>query len=109
MVLSTLLRWWRGSRAALSRLEVILYTRQGCHLCEDAWLELEQLREHFGFELRAVDIDADPALLDAHSERVPVIAVNGKERFWGRVNFVLVRRLLEAEARRSSRRGAAGK
>lgn len=103
MVLAALLRWWRGMPAALAHLQVVLYTRRGCHLCEDAWPELLRLRQQFGFELTAVDIDADPALVAAHGTRVPVIAIDGKERFWGRINFVLLRRLLDAEASRRAK------
>jgi hypothetical protein len=46
-----------------------------------------------------VDIDTDPNLKSAYETEVPVVAVNGKVRFRGRVNPVLLNRLLEAESR----------
>lgn len=72
--------------------EVVLYTRHGCHLCDDA---AELLRRH-GLEPMAVDIDADPALRERYTTCVPVVVIDGKERFRGRVNEVLLKRLLNA-------------
>jgi glutaredoxin len=68
----------------------ILYTRQGCHLCDDA---REVLVRH-GLSPRAVDIDADPELVAKYTACVPVVMIDGRERFRGRVNEVLLRRLL---------------
>jgi glutaredoxin len=75
-----------------------MYTRQGCHLCDDAWRLLEGARHRYGFRLEAVDIDADPELQRRHGEQVPVVTVNGKLRFWGVINRPLLERLLRAEA-----------
>ena len=86
--------WWgRRQRPAL---DVVLYTRQGCHLCEDAWAELAAARQRHGFRLSLVDVDSDPRLVAEHGEHVPVVTVNGQVRFRGRVNRVLLERLLTA-------------
>jgi glutaredoxin len=71
---------------------VVLYTRRGCHLCEDA---LAILRRH-SLRPRLVDIDADPALRRQYNDCVPVVEIDGRERFRGRVNEVLLTRLLAA-------------
>jgi glutaredoxin len=71
-------------------MKVNLYTREGCHLCEDARRVLE---EH-GLEPAVVDIDADPALCERFTECVPVVEIDGQIRFRGRVEPVLLRRLL---------------
>ncbi len=47
-----------------------------------------------GFTLTAVDVDADPALARRHGECVPVVSIDGKVRFRGRVNAVLLERML---------------
>jgi glutaredoxin len=73
---------------------VVVYTRAGCHLCDEAWDYLAAERDRRGFELTAVDVDADPALRQEFGECVPVVAVDGKVRFRGRVNPVLFRRLV---------------
>ena len=61
--------------------EVTLYTRRGCHLCEDAEAVLRAARERTRFALRLVDIDADPELAGRYGVRVPVVAIDGVEHF----------------------------
>jgi glutaredoxin len=85
-------------RARRARPQVTFYTRRGCHLCEDAWQLVQAARRKYDFELTARDVDEEPALAAAHGECVPVVAVNGKVRFRGRVNAVLLERCLRAEA-----------
>jgi len=69
---------------------VILYTRSGCHLCEEAHAVL--LRH--GVTPTLHDIDADSSTLAEYDECVPVVEINGKVYFRGRVNEVLLRRIL---------------
>ena len=69
---------------------VILYTRDGCHLCDDA----HDLLRRYGVAPQLVDIDADPQLLERFDCCVPVVEIDGKVRFRGRVNEILLRRLL---------------
>ena len=56
---------------------VIVYTRLGCHLCESA---AEILKSH-GLAPRLVDIDQDPELVERYDECVPVVVIDGRERF----------------------------
>jgi hypothetical protein len=94
-MLSWLFFWQRRS---LEHLQVQMLTRSGCHLCEEAWQQLEIARKRHGFTLNAVDVDADPDLVSKYGNCVPVVLVNGKVRFRGRINPVLLTRLLHAEA-----------
>jgi glutaredoxin len=71
-------------------MHVVLYTRRGCHLCDDA---LAVLRRH-GLAPRLIDIDADAQWRERYNECVPVVEIDGKERFRGRVNEILLSRLL---------------
>jgi hypothetical protein len=64
---------------------------------------LQAARQRHRFQLEVVDIDSDAALVSAYGEQVPVVTVNGRVRFRGRVNPSLLERLLRAE-RRASRR-----
>ncbi len=73
--------------------DIVFYTRQGCHLCDDA----KALLESFGLNFREVDIDRDPELQARYNECVPVVVIDGRERFRGRVSEVLLRRLLDAK------------
>lgn len=86
-------RWGRMGGATV---EIVMYTRHGCHLCEDAWRLLERERQRHGFTLRQVDVDSDPQLRNDYGECVPVVTVDGRVRFRGRINPVLLRRLLVA-------------
>jgi hypothetical protein len=61
MGLSSLLGWWRWPARPV-QLEFVMYTRQGCHLCEDAWQLLEAAQARHGFGLTSVDVDSDPRL-----------------------------------------------
>ena len=72
--------------------EVVLYTRAGCHLCDDA---LDVLSRH-GVQPRLVDIDQDTTARELYNECVPVVEIDGKVHFRGLVNEVLLRRLLGA-------------
>ncbi|MCE9544044.1 MAG: glutaredoxin family protein [Planctomycetia bacterium] len=78
------------SNSRESQHRVILYTRVGCHLCDDA---RDLLRRH-GLEPEEIDIDRDPRLLAQYNECVPVVEIDGKVRFRGRVDEMLLRRLL---------------
>ena len=57
---------------------VTLYTRPGCHLCDDARAALERLRAQVEFELHEVDIETDDKLHAAYLERIPVICLDGE-------------------------------
>ena len=70
--------------------QVLLFTRAGCHLCEQAE---EVLRRH-GLVATPIDIDADPQLRKRYDTCVPVVVIDGKERFRGQVNEILLQRLL---------------
>jgi glutaredoxin len=87
-------RWWGWWRSRVR--QVVLYTRRGCHLCDDAWALLERARRKHGFSLSQVDVDGDPELVRAYGLQVPVVLVDGRVRFRGRVNPVLLERLLRA-------------
>jgi len=56
---------------------VTLYTRPGCHLCDDAREKLLAVRERTPFTLEEIDIEQDDALHRAYLERIPVIDVDG--------------------------------
>jgi glutaredoxin len=58
---------------------VTVYSKPGCHLCEDAMRELRRLRPELGFELEERDILQDDALHRAYFERIPVVALDGEE------------------------------
>jgi glutaredoxin len=70
--------------------EVLLYTRAGCHLCDEAL----QILERYGLVVRKIDIDVQSELKPLYDQCVPVVVIDGRERFRGRVDEVLLKRLL---------------
>ena len=60
---------------------VTLYTRPGCHLCDDARDAIGRVRAHADFDLVEIDIESDDALHRAYLERIPVVALDGQELF----------------------------
>jgi len=75
--------------------EFVLLSRVGCHLCDDARQLLEHLRSEFEFTVRIVDVDGDADLVRQYGDKVPVILVDGRSRLWGRINPVLLRRIIK--------------
>lgn len=65
-----------GSEAAR---ELVLYSRDYCHLCHDMIEALRPLEGALGFRLRVVDVDADPALERRYGEKVPLLEAGGEE------------------------------
>jgi glutaredoxin len=60
---------------------VTLYGKPGCHLCEDARAAIDHARASHAFELIEIDISLDPGLNREYGERIPVVAIDGVERF----------------------------
>lgn len=58
---------------------VTLYTKEGCHLCEQALDVIEQVRQKAPFELILRDILDNPADYDLYKHDVPVVTLNGRE------------------------------
>jgi glutaredoxin len=74
------------------KLNVVLYTRDGCHLCEEA----QEVLGDFGFSPTIIDIDADSNLRERFDTCVPVVEIDGKIRFRGRVDPALLRRIVRS-------------
>jgi glutaredoxin len=60
---------------------VTIYSKPDCHLCDEALEVLARVRRDHEFELIEHDITRDDALLRAYFERIPVVAVDGRELF----------------------------
>lgn len=68
-----------GRLAIAYPLDVTLYTREGCHLCEEAKEQMAPLLREFGASLREVDVDADPTLYERYTNEVPVIFLGSRK------------------------------
>lgn len=85
---------WNPSHTGRRFNSVILYTREGCHLCDEA-KELLETYGKFLPPISEVDIDKDAILIAKFTTCVPVVEIDGKIRFRGRIDEVLLRRLIE--------------
>lgn len=75
-------------------MKIILYSKAGCHLCDEARDHLEDLAADHPFELDEIDIRRDEALFERYRYRIPVIVVDGVERLEGRIGAEDVRALV---------------
>jgi glutaredoxin len=83
--------------AAAGELDVTLYTRPGCHLCEEAKGVMAPLLAEFGARLREVNVDEDAVLRERYGCDVPVIFLGTRKIAKHRVAAGQIRRRL-AEA-----------
>ncbi len=81
--------------AAAGPREVTLYTRPGCHLCEDAKTAIEPLLREFGASLHEVNIDKDAVLEERYGWDIPVIFIGARKAAKHRVDVEQFRRQLE--------------
>ena len=77
---------------------VTLYTKPGCHLCDDARVVVEQVCADLGEAYAEVDVSTSPELLARYGEEIPVTFVDGAQHDFWRVD---PRRLRAALASRS--------
>jgi len=60
---------------------VVLFSRPGCHLCDEARAVIEAVRADEGFVFEEIDIETDDELVRDYGIRVPVIAIDGEDSF----------------------------
>lgn len=85
--------------AACGPRDVTLYSRPGCHLCEEAKAAIAPLLREFGAVLREVNIDEDSVLKERYGWDIPVIFIGAHKGAKHRVDPVQFRRQLEEATR----------
>ena len=73
---------------------VVMYSRPGCHLCDEARAVIEAVCGEYGIAFAEVDITGSPALLDAYGDQIPVTLVDGRQHDFWRVDAERLRRAL---------------
>lgn len=69
--------------AATAGSRVVVLTRAGCHLCDEAIAVVAAVCAEVGASWTTRDVDADPALRRRYTEEVPVTFVDGAQHdFW---------------------------
>ncbi|UDY23879.1 glutaredoxin family protein [Nocardioides sp. Kera G14] len=81
----------------MSEPRVTLYTRPGCHLCDEARSVVEAVCAELGEEYAELDVDGDgfdPALRERFTDEVPVTYVDGRQHDFWRVDPARLRAAL---------------
>jgi glutaredoxin len=78
----------------MKKATVIIYTRPGCHLCDEAKTAIGASECDDEFSLEEVNIDEDPTLRERYGYDIPVIFINGVKVFKHRVDPVEFKRKL---------------
>ena len=73
---------------------VTLYSRPGCHLCDDARQVVERVCADLGTSYDEVDITTSPDLLAAYGDQIPVTLVDGERHDFWRVDEARLRAAL---------------
>lgn len=76
----------------LKPARLVLYERDGCHLCDEARVLLDEMLASDGYT--RIDIDADDDLVLRYGFRIPVIALDGVDRLEGPITAPEIRALL---------------
>ena len=70
----------------MSKSHVIVYSRPGCHLCDDAKAAILNAGCSDQFVLEEINIESDEELLRKYKYDIPVIMIDGVETFMHRVS-----------------------
>lgn len=64
---------------------ILLYTRPGCHLCDEAKAALARVRARTGVGYTEIDISDNSDLTAEYGDRIPVVILDGREHGYWRV------------------------
>lgn len=78
----------------VAAMNVIMYTKTGCPLCEKAKQILVELQDEYAFHLQEVDIYQDDDLLEKYQLMIPVVVIDGEEVAFGQIQKVEIRKRL---------------
>jgi len=81
--------------SAAKPLDVTLYSRPGCHLCEEAKAAIEPLLREFGANLHEVNINEDKILMERYAFDIPVLFLGPRKVAKHHVNPLQFRRQLQ--------------
>jgi glutaredoxin len=88
-----------GMQTAMATVALALYTRPGCHLCDDMKAVVQPLARELGCALDEIDITGNATLEARFGNEIPVLFVDGRKAFKYRVTEPELRRRLQDERR----------
>ena len=78
----------------MSKPHVIVYSRPGCHLCDEAKAVIQNAVCSDNFTLEEINIESDDELLRKYKHDIPVVTIDGVEAFRHRVNADEFKRII---------------
>ena len=75
--------------------KVVIYTKADCSLCDKAKEIIERVRQDIEFDLSQVDITTDEAIFERFQNTIPVVTIDGIERFKYKVSEKNLRKFLK--------------
>lgn len=84
-------------------VEILIYGRKGCHLCDEAERDIREETAGYPVRISKVDVDVDAALRRSFGDQVPVVMIDGRKAFKLRVDRRRLRRHLDAVVRERPR------
>jgi glutaredoxin len=79
---------------------ITVYSRHGCHLCENAEASLQELKKELDFDLSVIFIDGDSELEKLYGHEVPVVHIDGEHHDFYKVDPERFRSSLEKHRQR---------
>jgi len=83
-------------------VQIDIYSRPGCHLCDEAKEIVERVRGRIPFALSVINIETDPELEKKYGEQIPVVFINGNKAFKYHVNEAELEQKVKALWKRST-------
>lgn len=90
-------------------MRLTLYSRPGCHLCDEMKAVVARVAQTVPLSLDEVDISTDPELEARYGLEIPVLLVEGSKAAKYRITEEALRQVLAGRAGEASTRGAAGR
>ena len=67
-------------------VQVEIYSRPGCNLCDEAKEVIQRVQRRVSFDFRVINIETQPELEKRYGEEIPVVFIDGSEAFKYRVD-----------------------
>lgn len=80
-------------------VNITIYSKNNCHLCDIAMETLLKIRKEFPFSLTEINIEKDKEIFEKYKYLIPVIEIEGKEVFTYRVNENELKKILSSQPR----------
>ena len=81
-------------------IHLVLFSRPGCHLCDEMKAVVEAVAREIPLVLEQVDISGSPELERRYGKQIPVLALDGRTIAVARVTEATLRRVIEERSRR---------